>query len=180
MASVNKIRLASELTFDSIVDGPGLRIVVWTQGCPHHCKGCHNMQTWDHQSGKLFHVDEIIKQIKNSNLQDGITLSGGEPFEQSEALIPIVETAIAKGLNVWAYSGYLFEQLSENEKQSQLLALVDVLVDGKFKVDEKDYRLWYKGSSNQRIIDVRRSLRERKIILSDWEAKNQAIQSEVS
>lgn len=172
MESQNKIRLASELDFDSIVDGPGLRIVVWTQGCPHHCEGCHNPQTHDYSGGKEFSVDAIIEQINNSKLQSGLTLSGGEPFMQPTPLIAIVKAAKAKGLNVWSYSGFTFEQLQSNPKQAALLEWIDVLVDGKFELDKKDYRLWYKGSSNQRIIDVQKSLAQNKIVLSEYEKEN--------
>lgn len=171
----NKIRLASELDFDSIVDGPGLRIVVWTQGCPHHCAGCHNPQTHDYNGGKEFSVDAIIEQINNSKLQSGLTLSGGEPFMQPTALLPIVKAAKAKGLNVWSYSGFTFEEIQSNPKQAALLEWIDVLVDGKFEQDKKDYHLWYKGSSNQRIIDVQTSLAQNKIVLSKYEEENKLL-----
>lgn len=175
MESASKIRLASSLDFDSIVDGPGLRIVLWTQGCPHHCKGCHNPQTWDYTGGKLFDINELIEQIENSHLQDGLTLSGGEPFEQVEALIPIVKAAKQKGLNVWSFSGYLYENLLQDELKKQLLELLDVLVDGRFIESQKDFRLWFKGSKNQRIIDVQKSLLNNKVILSDYDKNNEKI-----
>lgn len=175
MVSTNKIRLASPLDFDSIVDGPGLRIVVWTQGCPHHCEGCHNPQTWDYQGGELYDIDDLIKQIQNSHLQDGITLSGGEPFEQAEALIPIVKAAKDKQMNVWVYSGYTLEQLKADTSKYELLKLVDILVDGRFIFSQKDFRLWFKGSKNQRIIDVPASLASDKIILSTYDKNNEEI-----
>ena len=168
----NKISLASGLDFDSIVDGPGLRIVVWTQGCPHQCVGCHNPQTHDMYGGNDYHVSDIISQIKNSKLQSGLTLSGGEPFMQPLALVPIVEAAKEMGLNVWSYSGFTFEQLQKNSDQYELLKRLDVLVDGKFEMDKKDYRLWYKGSTNQRIIDVQQSIKQNKVILSEYEKEN--------
>ncbi len=175
MVSTNKIRLASDLDFDSIVDGPGLRIVVWTQGCPHNCVGCHNPQTHDSNGGEWYDVAQIIEKIENSKLQSGVTLSGGEPFMQPEALLPIVQAAKAKGLNVWSYTGFTYEQLLENPSCLALLSCLDVLVDGRFEIDKKDFRLWYKGSSNQRIIDVQASLQQQKIVLSEYEKENEAI-----
>ncbi|NBK96651.1 MAG: anaerobic ribonucleoside-triphosphate reductase activating protein [Erysipelotrichia bacterium] len=172
MALVSSIRLASHVEFDSIVDGPGLRIVLWAQGCPHHCEGCHNPQTWNYEEGKEFPISEIIAQIEASQLQSGLTLSGGEPFEQAQAFIPIVLSAKKKGLNIWAYTGYLYEELLQAEDKKQLLELVDVLVDGKFILAKKDFRLWYKGSSNQRIINVPASLACEKIVLSEYEKHN--------
>lgn len=175
MVSQNKLKLASTLDFDSIVDGPGLRIVVWTQGCPHHCEGCHNPQTWDSSKGELYDIDELIHQIENSNLQTGITFSGGEPFMQAEQLMPLAAVAHKKGLNVWAYSGYRFEELLMNEKHKQLLSMIDVLVDGRFEFAKKDFRLWYKGSYNQRIIDVQSSLQKETIILSEYDKQNEKL-----
>lgn len=158
MVYKNSVSLASDLTFDSIVDGPGLRMVLWTQGCPHHCVGCHNPQTHDITKGIQVKVSEIIKQIQQSNLQTGLTLSGGEPFLQANQLLDIVEAAKQKGLNIWVYSGFTFEQLLQNPIHKQLLDKVDILVDGKYMEEKKDYRLVFKGSSNQRIIDVQSSL----------------------
>ena len=110
------ICLASPLQLDSFVDGPGIRMVLWTQGCPHHCEGCHNPQTHDSQKGTKFSIDALISQIQNEPLQSGLTLSGGEPFLQSEELIPIAKAAKAKGLSLWAYSGYTFEELLQDDK----------------------------------------------------------------
>lgn len=171
-----KLRLASPIQQDSIVDGPGIRMVIWTQGCEHHCPGCHNPQTHDLGGGMLYEVEDCIEQIKEAPLQSGLTLSGGEPFLQAEALIPIVKAAKEKGLNVWAYSGFTFEALLKDQKKRQLLELLDVLVDGKFIEAQKDYRLKFKGSKNQRIIDVAKSLKQNTVILSSYDDKN--IQSE--
>lgn len=173
MVSTNNIRLASDLTFDSIVDGPGLRMVVWTQGCTHNCKGCHNPQTHAIEDGKLVAIEDIIAKIEGSQLQSGLTLSGGEPFLQAQALLPIVEAAKKKGLNIWAFSGFTFEQLQQNPIQNTLLEKLDVLVDGKFIEAKKDYRLHFKGSSNQRIIDVQKSLQEKTIVLHEIEKQNE-------
>lgn len=165
-----KIRLASPITRDSIVDGPGLRAVLWTQGCIHNCKGCHNPQTHDLLGGFEIDTDEISKEIENLKLHKGITLSGGEPFLQSEALIEIAKVCKTKGLDVWAYTGYTFEELIDKKNPSyfnnlNLLKHIDVLVDGKFIEDKRDISLIFRGSSNQRIIDVGKTLELKKICL---------------
>lgn len=167
-----KLRLASPLQQDSIVDGPGIRMVLWTQGCPHQCPGCHNPRTHDEQAGTLYEIEDLIQELQNAPLQTGLTLSGGEPFLQAAALVPIVQAAKAKHLNVWAYSGYTIEQLMDQEDAHRLLELIDVLVDGKFIEAEKDYRLKFKGSKNQRIIDVPESLRQNKIVRSSYDDEN--------
>ncbi|TDW14556.1 anaerobic ribonucleoside-triphosphate reductase activating protein [Breznakia blatticola] len=160
-----QIRLAAPLQFDSIVDGPGLRVVLWTQGCPHGCPGCHNPETWDAKAGELYDVDALVKAIKANQLQEGLTLSGGEPFDQADALIDIVRQVRNESFNVWAYSGYTYEQLLATESKYDLLKEIDVLVDGKFIQSLCAYTLLYKGSSNQRIIDVQASLKANEIVL---------------
>ena len=167
-----QLRLASPLQLDSFVDGPGIRMVLWTQGCPHHCPGCHNPQTHDPDAGQLYDVQELIHQIEQEPLQSGLTLSGGEPFVQSAALLPIAQASKRKGLSLWAYSGYTYEQLLEDDQHRQLLELLDVLVDGRFLQEQKDYRLRFKGSRNQRIIDVPASLRKGHVVLSSYDESN--------
>lgn len=169
------LRLASDVQFDSIVDGPGVRIVIWTQGCPHHCMNCHNPHTHDEKGGKGYATQDIIEQIQTSQLQTGLTLSGGEPFMQSMELLPVVEAAKAKKLNIWAYSGFPFEELMKHDAQRALLEKIDVLVDGKFIDEQRDYRLVFKGSKNQRIIDVQKSLIKHHIVFSVYDEKNQEI-----
>ncbi|OCN05736.1 anaerobic ribonucleoside-triphosphate reductase activating protein [Erysipelotrichaceae bacterium MTC7] len=160
-----QIRLAAPLQFDSIVDGPGLRVVLWSQGCPHGCPGCHNPETWDYQAGNRFNVDMLIDKINDNKLQQGLTLSGGEPFEQASALVKLVKGVQKPGFNIWAYSGYTFEQLLADEDKRALLQELDVLVDGRFEQDLFDYKLQFKGSSNQRIIDVKQTLATGTIVL---------------
>ena len=167
------IRLASDLQQDSFVDGPGIRMVLWTQGCLHQCPGCHNPHTHDLNGGKLYDVDTIISEMRDSRLQSGLTLSGGEPFLQAEALLPIVKAAKQMHLNIWAYSGFTYEELWNDPVKKKLLMELDVLVDGKFIQDQKDHRLVFKGSKNQRIIDVKRSIEEGYVILSSYDDKNQ-------
>lgn len=150
-----QIRIAGTMN-DSIVDGPGLRYTVFTQGCPHGCPGCHNPQSHDFGGGRAVQTEEIIAQIWGNPLLDGVTLSGGEPFCQPEACLAIARAAHEAGLNVWAYSGYTYEQLLE--KAPNLLREVDVLVDGPFVLAQRSLEIKFRGSRNQRLIDVKRSL----------------------
>lgn len=166
------LRLASPLQQDSIVDGPGVRTVLWTQGCIHNCPGCHNPQTHDRTQGILVPVREIIDNIKEAKLQNGLTLSGGEPFLQATALLPIVKEAKQLGWNIWAYTGFTFEDLLKVDAYKQLLQLIDVVVDDKYLEEQKDYRLLFKGSKNQRIIDVQQSLKSGNIVQSAYDDKN--------
>lgn len=153
-----KIRLAG-LVNDSIVDGPGLRLAVFAQGCPHHCPGCHNPQSHDFDGGTLRDTAEVIAVMRDNPLLDGITLTGGEPFAQPEACAEVARAAHAAGLGVWCYSGYTFEQLlAGNAEQRRLLEAVDVLVDGPFLLEQRSLELRFRGSANQRILDVPASL----------------------
>lgn len=158
------IRIAG-LVNDSIVDGPGFRFTVFTQGCPHHCAGCHNPQTHDFQGGEDVDTEEIITRIRKNPLLDGITLSGGEPFCQSEACTEIAKAAKKMGLNVWSYSGYTFEELiSGKDEWRKLLQELDVLVDGRFELDKRTLECRFRGSWNQRLVDVPASLEQRSVI----------------
>lgn len=158
-----KIRLAVPLQYDSIVDGEGVRTVLWTQGCPHKCPGCHNEHTQSFKSGFLADTQDLKEElILGLKYQDGITLSGGEPFMQPEAVYEIASFVKQLGKNVWAYSGFTFEELlekSENDENvKKLLNQIDILIDGKFVLEQKSMDLYYKGSINQRVIDVPASL----------------------
>lgn len=148
---------------DSIVDGPGLRYALFVQGCKHNCRGCHNPQSHPLDGGMVQDVDEIFDEIKKNPLLDGVTFSGGEPFLQAKALAELAKRIKAEGLNLYVYSGFTFEELEEgaNEENSwrELLEQTDFLVDGKFEEDKKHYTLLFKGSENQRIIDVQESLK---------------------
>lgn len=160
-----KIRLAADLQPDSIVDGEGVRTVIWTQGCPHNCLGCHNPSTHDFNGGALVDVSYVIEQLKTIKNQDGITLSGGDPVCQCEACLLIAKEAHKLGLNVWCYTGFTYEYMIRNPKQLELLKEIDILVDGKFVLEDKSYNLYFKGSRNQRIIDVQKSLIEERVVL---------------
>ena len=161
-----KIRIAG-LVNDSIVDGPGLRLTVFTQGCPHHCPGCHNPQSHDFSGGELRDTKEILEIMRDNILLDGVTLSGGEPFAQPEACAEIAKAAHEAGLNVWCYTGYLYEELIKGGPEwPELLKNVDVLVDGPFVMSLRTLDARFRGSSNQRILDVPRSLKTGKMVLS--------------
>lgn len=160
-----QIRLANPLQKDSVVDGPGIRMVVWTQGCPHHCKNCHNPETHDYDKGFITDTNLIIDEINDSELQDGLTFSGGDPMIQPLPCLEIAKYAKKIGLNVWCYTGFLFEQLLEIPDCVEFLKYVDVLVDGPFVDSLKSYSAKYRGSKNQRIINVKPSLKKKKAVL---------------
>ncbi|WP_288666779.1 anaerobic ribonucleoside-triphosphate reductase activating protein [Anaerotignum faecicola] len=159
----------SGVTGDSIVDGPGLRLTIFTQGCLHHCPGCHNPQTHDPEGGSWADTEDILAAAAENPLLDGITLSGGDPFMQPVPCLALAEGAHKIGLNVWTYTGYTWEALLE-ENDAEKLALLketDVLVDGPFLLAERSLELRFCGSRNQRLIDVKKSLAEDKVVL--WE-----------
>lgn len=174
-----KIRLAADIQRDSIVDGEGIRAVIWTQGCPHHCKGCHNPETWAKDKGMEVDLEDVFLALDELEEQDGITLSGGDPLFQPEACTEIAKYAKSIGLNVWCYTGYLYEEVVADPKKRQILPYIDVLVDGKFKQEEKSLDLYFKGSRNQRVIDVAKSLEEGRVILVEKykDPKNVSIHS---
>jgi anaerobic ribonucleoside-triphosphate reductase activating protein len=144
---------------ESIVDGPGFRYVVFTQGCPHHCPGCHNPQTHDFEGGEWADLDAILREIREDPLLQGVTFSGGEPFCQPEALCVLAREVRAMGKDLVVYSGYTLEQLQEMEKKRpavrELLELCDILVDGPYIEAQRDLTLRYRGSANQRVIRLR-------------------------
>mgnify|MGYP005771224037 CR=1 FL=1 len=160
-----QIRLASELQPDSIVDGEGIRTVIWTQGCSHNCPGCHNPGTHDFNGGFLVSVDDIKKELSLLEAQSGITFSGGDPLFQVEACTEIAKYAQSIGLNVWCYTGFTYEDLLKTDKNKEFLKYVDVLVDGKFILSERSLNLDFRGSRNQRIIDVQKSLEKGETVL---------------
>lgn len=142
---------------DSIVDGPGFRLAVFTQGCPHNCEGCHNPESHAFDGGRIMDTAEIIKTMKENILLDGITLSGGDPFCQPEPCAELARAAHEAGLSVWAYSGWTYEELNAGAETAALLDHVDVLIDGPFILSQRTLDKRFMGSKNQRAIDVRRS-----------------------
>ena len=161
-----KLRIAGTVN-DSIVDGPGIRYTIFTQGCPHHCPGCHNPQTHDFAGGQDADVENILKEIFNNPILSGVTFSGGEPFCQAEALVPIAEAIKEKGKHLMIYTGYLLEHLQkmENRGVKRLLELADVIVDGPFILAEKNLTLSYRGSENQRVIDMVKTRKSGEVVL---------------
>jgi len=151
------------LTQDSTVDGPGLRFTTFVQGCKLHCKGCHNPGTWDMDGGIEMSTGEVIAEMRRNPLTDGLTLSGGEPFLQAGGCAEIAKAAREDGLNVWAYTGFKFEDLlalAETDADVMaLLELIDVLVDGRFNIKKRTFERLWRGSRNQRLIDVQESLK---------------------
>ena len=152
-----KLRI-SGIEPESIVDGPGFRYVVFTQGCPHHCPGCHNPQTHAFDGGYFTDARTVIAQIEENPLLAGVTFSGGEPFCQAPALCELGRMIKARGMHLMVYSGYTLEQLLEKGKRepavAELLHLADLLVDGPYREEERDLTLEFRGSRNQRLIDL--------------------------
>ncbi|MBL4936033.1 anaerobic ribonucleoside-triphosphate reductase activating protein [Clostridium sp. YIM B02515] len=170
MKEDNTIRLAAILP-ESLVNGIGIRRVLFAQGCPHNCKGCFSPHTHSYTDGELLNMDKIIEDIRNNPLLKGVTFSGGEPWEQADKFAYIAKEVKKFGLNVWCYTGYTFEYILEHQYHRQgwneLLSYVDILVDGKFEEAKKDSSLRFRGSSNQRIIDVQGSLEVMKAVALD-------------
>lgn len=161
-----EVRLAGDIQEDSILDGVGIRTVIWFQGCLHNCLGCQNPETHDLNMGKVVNVDDIKNILKNLKYQNGITLSGGDPFFQAKGALEIAKYAHEIGLNVWAYTGFTFDALLNGDiDKFNLLKEVDVLVDGKFMLDKKSLNCKFRGSTNQRIIDVKKSLESDGVVL---------------
>ncbi|MDD4702445.1 MAG: anaerobic ribonucleoside-triphosphate reductase activating protein [Desulfovibrio sp.] len=165
-AASRPVRL-SGIAEESIVDGPGLRYVLFTQGCPHHCKGCHNPQTHSFDGGFLLSVEDALKQFNENPLLAGVTLSGGEPFAQAEPLCAVAEGVQGKGKTVVTYTGYTFEHLWQRAQHdfwtARLLELTDMLSDWPYVEELRDLELLFRGSSNQRLL----SREDRQSLLED-------------
>ena len=163
------LRLAG-IVKESVVDGPGIRMVVFVQGCPHLCPGCHNPDSHDTAGGYESSTDEVIGALPDGKLVRGVTLSGGEPFAQAEALVLVAAEAKKRGLSVVTYTGYRLEKLLEMGEQKpaiiELLHLTDILVDGPFEQERRDLDLAFRGSGNQRLIDVPATLLQGKVV--EW------------
>ena len=163
------IRLAADLQSDSIVDGPGLRAVLWTQGCSHHCKGCQNEQTWSYEDGALVPLSEVYKAIDELEYQTGFTFSGGDPMYQIEACNKIADYVKEKGYNIWCYTGFTYEEIlklaKKNKTYMDFLEKLDVLVDGRFILEQRNLNLLFRGSSNQRLIDMKKTLASGEVVL---------------
>ena len=162
------IRLAG-IAENSLVNGKGLRKVFFSQWCSHHCEGCFNQHTWEFAGGRMFDMDELVQKVKDEPFLDGVTFSGGDPFQQADKFAYLAKKLHEANINIWAYTGYTFEELMKlaqtNPHIKQMINNVDVIVDGRFMKDKMSENLKYCGSSNQRVIDVKSSLNENKIIL---------------
>lgn len=153
------------------VDGPGLRTSIYFSGCLHHCPGCHNPQSWAFDNGDIVSVDTLIEHIKKNDFD--VTFSGGDPFYRAKALIPLAKAIRNEGKTLWIYTGFLFEELLQDPDMRQLASLANVIVDGPFITNLKKSGLRFKGSENQRLIDVEASIKANSPILwhddSAWE-----------
>ena len=158
-----KIRIANVIE-ESFVDGEGIRFTIFVQGCPHHCKGCHNPGTHDFNGGRIVDTDELILKFSRAKLINGITLTGGEPVCQISAVTELAKAAKETDLNVWCYTGYTYEELLNYNENKNFLNYVDVLVDGPFIESQRDLTMPFCGSRNQRLIDIPNSRAQEKII----------------
>lgn len=148
------------------VDGPGLRTSVYVAGCPHHCPGCHNPQSWDPLGGTAMSVDALLHQIAGNEAP--LTLTGGDPLAQPEAVLELARRAKRElGLNIWCYTGYTWPQVAGRTDLARIMHYIDVLVDSPFVLAERDTTLRFRGSRNQRLIDVPRTLASGRIV--EWE-----------
>ena len=155
---------------ESIVDGPGIRLTVFTQGCPHRCDGCHNPDTWTFEGGQSVAAEEIFAMVKENPLLKGVTFSGGEPFSQAKELAPLASMLKNAGYETASYSGYTYEEIiAEVDSGKELLKGIDILIDGKFDIAQRSLQLLFKGSKNQRIVDVSESLKTGAVVLSKEE-----------
>lgn len=167
----DKIRLAG-LIHESLSNGEGLRRVLFSQGCMHNCKGCFNPHTHPFEGGEILLIDELAEDIVNNPMLRGVTFSGGDPFEQADKFARIAEKVREKGKDVWVYTGYTYEYIIEHQNErkgwSELMKQSDVLVDGRFEEDKYCPNLKFRGSSNQRIIDIKKSLIKNEVVVLNY------------
>lgn len=155
---------------ESIVDGPGIRFVIFAQGCKHRCVGCHNPETHSFDGGISIDIDEIMNMLDENPLLDGLTFSGGEPFEQARAFANLAKKAKERGLNIITYTGYTYEEIlremNSRDGWQELLDITDILIDGPFDISQKSMLLKFRGSKNQRIIDIKKSREAGDVVLA--------------
>lgn len=170
----NTIRL-SGIIYESLVNGPGMRRVFFAQGCKHNCQGCFNPDTHDFNGGQDKNMDELILDTIENPMIKGVTFSGGDPLEQAEEFAYMAKIFKEHGLDIWSYTGYTYEFILENQYNnpgwSEFINNIDVLVDGKFEKDRAIGGLKFRGSSNQRIIDVKNSLISNEVVVLDLNTK---------
>lgn len=138
------------------VDGSGLRTSIYLAGCKHACKGCHNPQSWDFNAGITMSIEDILERIIEEDFN--VTLTGGDPLWQVGKILPLLKAIKEKGYNIWCYTGFTWEEITQSKQLSQVLDWVDVIVDGRFIEEKRDISLRFRGSSNQRVIDVKKTL----------------------
>lgn len=156
---------------DTTVDGPGFRTAIYCAGCPNACPGCHNPESWNIHNGKMMETDEILAYILEDEFAN-VTFSGGDPMFQADGFAELAQKIKANSSkNIWCYTGFRYENLLKRPEQAELLRWVDVLVDGRFMEALKDSDLLFRGSSNQRLIDVQQSLMKGKICLYQPESE---------
>ena len=160
------IRLAGIIP-ESYTDGEGIRYTLFVQGCAHHCKNCHNPETWSFTDGNNYNIDKIIDNILSNPLLDGVTLSGGDPLYRPDEVLEFLTKLKQRKpeLDIWMYTGFTYEECLQDESKLKVLKCVDILVDGEYEEDRRCLALRFRGSSNQRIIDIKRSLLEHRTII---------------
>lgn len=156
---------------ETTADGPGFRTAIYCAGCENRCPGCHNPESWDIHSGTPTPVEDILKIILNDPFAD-VTFSGGDPMLQAEGFSKLAKAIKSNSKkSIWCYTGYTFEEIIKIPKRKELLQWIDILVDGRFVQELKDESLYFRGSSNQRLIDVKKSLEANKAIIYDYDPK---------
>lgn len=158
-----KIKIAG-IEKESLVDGPGIRYVIFAQGCGHNCDGCHNPETQDFNKGKEIKIEDLMKDILDSKHIDGVTFSGGDPFYQPKEFKYLAKKLKENNINIISYTGFTYEKILSEKHMKSLLEDIDILIDGPFIKEQKTLKISFKGSENQRIIDVKKSMTEKRIV----------------
>ena len=160
----------SKIKFNDVANGPGLRLSLFTSGCTHHCKGCFQPETWNFKNGEPFTLETqkyIIEKSKNKYIA-GLSLLGGDPLDNVDGILPLLQEyrkTFAATKSIWLWTGYLFEEILKDDLKSKVLPFIDVIIDGKFEENLKDITLKYKESTNQRVIDVKKSVDTHTVVL---------------
>lgn len=160
----------SKIKFNDVANGPGLRLSLFTSGCTHHCKGCFQPETWNFKNGEPFTLETqkyIIEKSKNKYIA-GLSLLGGDPLDNVDGILPLLQEyrkTFAATKSIWLWTGYLFEEILKDDLKSKVLPFIDVIIDGKFEENLKDITLKYKGSTNQRVIDAKKSVDTHTVVL---------------
>ncbi|MCX7695171.1 MAG: anaerobic ribonucleoside-triphosphate reductase activating protein [Caloramator sp.] len=162
-----KLRIAG-INRESLVDGPGIRYVIFSQGCIHNCRGCHNKDTHPLDGGYEVDLEYLYNDIVKNKFIDGVTFSGGDPLIQADKFSILAKMLKEKNINIICYTGYVFEDIINQKDKKELLKNIDVLIDGPFIQEKKTLKKSFVGSSNQRIIDVKKSLENNKVVEIEW------------